>query len=79
MREAIMELMAASISDMTGVPFSEITEHTLFSDLGMKSVNYSQLMVELENEYEAELSYMEFHRKKTIGEAVSYVEELLEE
>lgn len=79
MQEEIKELMAASISDMTGIPQSEITEDTLFSDLGMKSVNYSQLMVELENEYEAELSYMEFHRKKTVGEAVSYVAGLLEE
>lgn len=58
----------------------ELNENTRFlEDLGAKSVNASQMTTFLEDEFDVEVPYMEFRRKKTIGEAAEYVAELCEE
>ncbi|WP_242958699.1 hypothetical protein [Flavonifractor sp. An112] len=47
-------------------------------DLNAKSVHYSQITTFLEDEFDVEIPYMTFRRKKTIGEAIEYVYDLVE-
>ena len=58
----------------------DITAETRFTeDLNAKSISIAQLMNALEDEYDVEVPYMEFKRRRTIGEAAAYIEELVEE
>jgi acyl carrier protein len=55
----------------------ELRESTEFiADLGAKSVNFVRIIGALEDEFELEIPFMEFRRKKTIGEAVDYIVQL---
>jgi acyl carrier protein len=55
----------------------ELNENTRFmEDLGAKSGNVSQMTTFLEDTFDVEIAFMEFRRKKTIGEAAEYVAEL---
>lgn len=57
----------------------EMTEELRFNeDLAAKSVHISQITTYLEDEFDIEVPYMQFRRKKTIGEAADFVCELLE-
>lgn len=57
----------------------EMTEDLRFNeDLAAKSVHISQITTYLEDEFDIEVPYMQFRRKKTIGEAADFVCELLE-
>ncbi len=59
---------------------SELDENTRFiEDLGAKSGNVSQMTNYLEDEFDVEISFMEFRRRATIGMAADYIEELCEE
>jgi acyl carrier protein len=42
-------------------------------DLGAKSVNYVQIISILEEDYDIQIPFMEFRRKKTFGEAAEFV------
>jgi acyl carrier protein len=42
-------------------------------DLKAKSVNYVQIISVLEEEFDIQIPFMEFRRKKTFGEAAEYV------
>lgn len=42
-------------------------------DLNAKSVNYVQIISILEEEYDIQIPFMEFRRKKTFGEAAEFV------
>ena len=48
-------------------------------DLGARSGNVSQMTNFLEDEFDVEISFMEFRRRSTIGMAADYIEELCEE
>ncbi len=45
-------------------------------DLKAKSVNYVQVIAVLEAEFDVQINFMEFRRKKTLGEAAQFVAEL---
>lgn len=58
----------------------ELSENTRFvEDLGARSGNVSQMTNFLEDEFDVEISFMEFRRRATIGMAADYIEELCEE
>jgi acyl carrier protein len=58
---------------------AELSESTNFeADLKAKSVNIVQILTVLEAEYDVELNYMEFKRKKTLGEAAQFVASLID-
>jgi acyl carrier protein len=58
---------------------AELNESTNFeTDLKAKSVNIVQILTVLEAEYDIELNYMEFKRKKTLGEAAEFVANLVD-
>ena len=45
-------------------------------DLKTKSVNYVQVIAVLEAEFDVQINFMEFRRKKTLGEAAEFVAQL---
>lgn len=47
-------------------------------DLHAKSVHYSQITTYLEDAFDVEIPYMNFRRQKTIGEAIAYVQDIME-
>jgi acyl carrier protein len=47
-------------------------------DLKAKSVNYVQVIAVLEAEFDVQVNFMEFRRKKTLGEAAEFVVHLCE-
>lgn len=78
-REEILEKLIERAAPLFGKTPEEMTEEMCFvEDLNAKSVHYSQITTYLEDEFDVEIPYMNFRRKKTIGEAADYVAELLE-
>jgi acyl carrier protein len=45
-------------------------------DLKAKSVNYVQVIAILEDTFDVQINFMEFRRKKTLGEAAEFVAQL---
>ena len=45
-------------------------------DLEAKSVNYVQVITILADEFDVEINFMEFRRKKTFGESAEFVAQL---
>jgi acyl carrier protein len=45
-------------------------------DLKAKSVNLVQIIAILEDAYDVQINFMEFRRKKTLGEAAEFVAQL---
>jgi acyl carrier protein len=69
--------MYAAVSATMGKPVEELNDAIeLIADLGAKSVNLVRIIGALEDEYEIEIPFMEFRRKKSIGEAIDYVVKL---
>jgi len=79
LKDQIIATMAERASALFNKEVSEFNEGTTFDELGMKSVNYSQIITYCEDEYDVEIPFMEFRRKKTFGEAADFVVELVEE
>ncbi|MDK2808424.1 MAG: Phosphopantetheine attachment site [Clostridiales bacterium] len=78
-REQIKQKLIERGAPLFGKNPEEITEDMKFvEDLAAKSVHYSQITTYLEDEFDVEIPYMTFRRKATIGEAVDYVLELVE-
>lgn len=58
---------------------SELGADTTFDSMNAKSTHISSMCTFLEDEFDVEISYMDFKRRKTFGEAAEYVAGLLEE
>lgn len=77
LRDEIMEMIINKAASLFGKDASSLNENTNFTDdLGAKSVNLVQIIAVLEEEYDVAISFMEFRRAKTIGEAADYVASL---
>lgn len=79
LKDQIIATMAERASSLFNKDVSRFNTETTFGELGMKSVNYSQIITYCEDEYDVEIPFMEFRRKKTFGEAAEFIIELLEE
>jgi acyl carrier protein len=77
LRQEILEMIIAKTADQFHKAPAEFNPATKFADLGGKSVDLVKLISVLEDKYEVEISFMEFRRKKTFGEAVDFVAGLL--
>lgn len=78
--DKIYALLVNRVAFLFGVSLESLNENTRFvEDLNAKSVNYSQLTTYLEAELDVEIPFMKFRRNKTLGEAVDFVVELLEQ
>lgn len=78
-KEQVSSTMYAAISAAMNKPAEELSDDTqLIADLGAKSVNFVRIISALEDEFDLEIPFMEFRRKKTIGEAIDYIVQLYE-
>ncbi len=78
-RDQVSATLYEAISATMSTPLEELTDGTqLIADLGAKSVNIVRIISALEDEFDIEVPFMEFRRKKTIGEAIDYVVQLYE-
>ncbi len=79
-REEAVQKIIQRCCELFGTKPEDLTEDTRFSeDLGARSGNVSQMTNFLEDEFDVEISFMEFRRRSTIGRAADYIEELCEE
>lgn len=78
LREEILEKLIERAAAILNKEASEFSEETIFADLALKSVNYSQIITVLEDEFDVEVPFMDFKRKKTFGEAADYIQQIIE-
>lgn len=78
-RQEVVEKIIERGAPLFGKTPEEMKEDLRFAeDLHAKSVHISQITTYLEDAFDIEVPYMQFRRKKTIGEAADYICELLE-
>jgi acyl carrier protein len=78
-RDTISSLMYAAVAATMNKTREELSDGTeLIADLGVKSVNFVRIIAALEDELDLEIPFMEFRRRKTIGEAIDHVVQLYE-
>ena len=78
-KEQVSSTVYAAISAAMNKSAEELSDDTqLIADLGAKSVNFVRIISALEDEFDLEIPFMEFRRKKTIGEAIDYIVQLYE-
>ena len=75
----VREKLVERAAKLLGKQPEEITdEMTLEGDLGLKSTQLTQITTYLEDEFDVEINFMNFRRRKTVGGAVAFVVEILE-
>ena len=80
LREEVLEKIIERASQIFKKAREELKGETRFvDDLKAKSVNYVQIITILADTYDVDIPFMEFRRKKTLGEAAAYVAQLLGE
>lgn len=78
-QEEVIEALANKCAELFNVNAADLGPETRFvDDLGAKSTNYVQLSSMLEDMYDLEVPYMEFHRKQTFQEAADYIDSLFD-
>ncbi len=76
----VLERIIERAAELYKAEPSQYSAETRFvEDLKAKSVNYVQIISVLEEEFDIQIPFMEFRRKKTFGEAAEYVAGLLEQ
>jgi len=74
LKDEILEKIIQRASELFKKDTGELNADTRFvEDLKAKSVNLVQIIAVLEDEFDVEVNFMEFRRKKTIGEAAEFV------
>jgi len=72
--QEIFEKVKKIIVDRLGVDESEVTPEASFKDdLGADSLDVVELVMELEDEFELEISDEEAEKINTVGEVVEYI------
>jgi len=79
LKEEILGKLIKRTAEVFNKKIEELSDATRFvEDLQAKSVNIAQITTVMEVEYDVEIPYMEFRRKKTLGEAAEYIKTLVE-
>ena len=68
----------AIIAEQLGISENEITEETVFADLGADSLDLFQIISSLEGEFDIEFDNDEVEKIKTVGDAIEYVKNAVE-
>ena len=77
LREEVLEKIIKRAAEVFKKDPSELSADTNFVvDLKAKSVNYVQVIAILEDAFDVQINFMEFRRKKTLGEAAEFVSQL---
>lgn len=80
LKDEILEKMIERAAQIFKKAPGELSGDTKFvDDLKAKSVNYVQIITILADTFDVDIPFMEFRRKKTLGEAAAYVAGLLGE
>ncbi|MCG3130554.1 MAG: Acyl carrier protein [Phycisphaerae bacterium] len=78
-REEILQKVIQIVSDQMGVDKGEITAETSFvDDLNADSLDTVELVMELEDEFDTSIPDEEAEKIKTVGDAVTYVEKMIQ-
>lgn len=64
------------LSDQIGVSKSDITMDTSFEEIGVDSLGLFKIIIEIEEEFSVQIEDAE--SIKTVGEAVKFVEDIVE-
>lgn len=73
-KEEVLEKIITRAAELFKTDAASYSADTRFvEDLKAKSVNYVQIIAVLEEEYDIQIPFMEFRRRKTFGEAAEYV------
>ncbi len=76
--EDIMERVTKIIVDRLGVEESQVTPDASFKDdLGADSLDVVELVMELEDQFDMEISDEEAEKISTVGDAVNYIKSKL--
>lgn len=77
LKDEILEKIKQRAAEIFKKDPGELTLDTRFTeDLKAKSVNLVQIIAILEDAYDVQINFMEFRRKKTLGEAAEFVAQL---
>ncbi len=77
LRDEVRAKMYAAVSEAMNTPVEQLSDSTeIIADLGAKSANLVRILSVLEDEFDLEIPFMQFRRKKSIGEAIDYVVQL---
>ena len=77
LRDEILEKIIQRTAEIFKKNPAELSADTDFvADLKAKSVNYVQIIAVLEDAFDVEITFMQFRRKKTLGEAADFVAQL---
>jgi acyl carrier protein len=74
LKDQILEKIINRAAELFKKDMGELNADTRFvEELKAKSVNLVQIIAVLEDEFDVEVNFMEFRRKKTLGEAAEFV------
>jgi acyl carrier protein len=77
LRDEILEKIIQRAAEVFKKDPGELSVDTRFvEDLKAKSVNFVQIIAILEDAFDVQINFMEFRRKKTLGEAAEFVSQL---
>jgi len=77
LKDEILEKIIERTAQVFKKDPGELSADTRFvEDLKAKSVNYVQITAILEDAFDVQINFMEFRRKKTLGEAAEFVARL---
>ena len=77
LKEEILEKIIQRAAQLFKKSPGELSPDTKWvEDLKAKSVNYVQVIAILEDAFDVQINFMEFRRKKTLGEAAEFVAQL---
>ncbi|MBE6008911.1 MAG: acyl carrier protein [Lachnospiraceae bacterium] len=67
------------IAEQLGIDEKSINENTSFADLGADSLDLFQIISALEEEFDIEFEGDDAEEIKTVGEAIDYIREIVEQ
>jgi acyl carrier protein len=77
LRDEVLEKIIQRAAEIFKKDPGELNADTRFAeDLKAKSVNLVQIIAVLEDALDVQINFMEFRRKKTLGEAAGFVAQL---
>lgn len=79
LREEVFSVLRRSAASSLSVPENQILETTnLEKDLKAKSLNFVQIIGDVEDEFEYDLNFMTFKNLNTVKEQLDYIVEVIE-
>jgi len=76
----VQEKVTSMLVDKVGIEASQVTPAANFiKDLGIDSLDYIELIMEFEREFDIRIPDTEGEQLKTVGQAVAYIEKKLAE